>query len=219
MNNSTTYTRIAVWVGCTQLHPKHREKSSTTAGESDFTMPRKVSLQIRTDKPELTNSCFQTSLSQQGGLLNCCTNIWTKTNISAKRSAHQPHVVLPVKLRCPVRKLTCVSRQTCLNKSGKRHSKLSMETGTTIKTAASPPVCVMPTYSFNASALRPEIISSMHLVLSDPSRLLPSWIACASFILPTTRLTLAPQSHASHYMHVNNFALEALRVFEAVWQV
>lgn len=73
-------------------------------------------------------------------------------NISAKCSARQPHVVLPVKLRCPVRKLTCVSRQTCLNKSGKRHSKPSMEMGTAIKTAAAPPVCVMPTFSFNASA-------------------------------------------------------------------
>lgn len=67
-------------------------------------------------------------------------------NISAKCSAHQPHVILPVKLRSPVRKLTCVSRQTCLNKSGKRHSKPSMDTGTTIKTAAAPPVCVMPTF-------------------------------------------------------------------------
>lgn len=134
----------------------------------------------------------------------------------SKVQFHQPRMVLPVKLRYPVRKLTCVSRQTCLNKSGKRHSKPSMGAGTTIKTAAAPPVWVMPTLSLNASALRTEIVSLMCLVLSEPSRLLSSLIACASFFLPAT---LALQSRASHYMHVNNCALEAQRVFEAVWQV
>lgn len=72
------------------------------------------------------------------GLSNYCKDIWTKMNISANHSAHQPHVVLPVKCRWPMRKLCCVSRQTCLSKSGKRHSKPSMEMGTTIKTAAAP---------------------------------------------------------------------------------
>lgn len=134
----------------------------------------------------------------------------------SKVQFHQPRMVLPVKLRYPVRKITCVSRQTCLNKSGKRHSKPSMGAGTTIKTAAAPPVWVMPTLSLNASALRPEIVSLMCLVLSEPSRLLSSLIACASFFLPAT---LALQSRASHYMHVNNCALDAQRVFEAVWQV
>lgn len=124
-------------------------------------------------------------------------------NISAKCSSRQPHVVLPVKLRCPVRKLTCVSRQTCLNKSGKRHSKPPMETGTAIKTAAAPPVCVMPAFFL---MLRPETVSSMCWILVDPSRLLSPWFARA-------RPTLALQSGASRYMHVNNLALEALWVF------
>lgn len=58
-------------------------------------------------------------------------------NISAARHSHQPHVVPPVKVEGgggPVRKPTCVSRQTCLNKSGKRHSNPPTEVGTTIQT-------------------------------------------------------------------------------------
>lgn len=102
-------------------------------------------------------------------------------NISAKCSSRQPHVVLPVKLRCPVRKLTCVSRQTCLNKSGKRHSKHPMETGTAIKTAAARPVCVMPAFFL---MLGPETVSSMCWIRVDPSRLLPPWFARAGRLLP-----------------------------------
>jgi len=131
-------------VGRTKRHSKHREKSSTTAGESHFTMPRKTSLQIHSKKPELENSCFQLLFT------------FEPRRTYQQSAAHQPLVVLPVKLRCPVRRLTCVSRQICLNKSGKRHRKPSMEAGTTIKTAAAQPVCVMPTFSYHASALWPE---------------------------------------------------------------
>lgn len=108
-----------------QHQPKHRRKST----------------------PELPNSCFQTSLSTRGSFFTCCENTRAKLDISAKRVAHRPHAVLPVKLRCPVRKPTCVSIQTCLNKSGRRHSKPSMQSGTAIQTAAAPPVWAVSTIS------------------------------------------------------------------------
>lgn len=102
--------------------PKHRRKST----------------------PELPNSCFQTSLSTRGSSFACCENTRAKLDISAKHVAHRPHAVRPVKLRCPVRKPTCVSIQACLNKSGRRHSKPSMPSGTAIQTAAAPPVWAAP---------------------------------------------------------------------------
>lgn len=134
-------------------------------------------------------------------------------NISAKCSSHQPHVVLPVKLRCPVRKLTCVSRRTCLNKSGKRHSKLSMETGTTIKTAAVPPVCVMPAFSFNASA--GNSLSNMYLVPLDPSR--PTMNRMCE-LHPSN--CSSPCSPALHTMcMLTTLPWKRGGFFEAVWQV
>lgn len=146
-------------MGCTQLHPKHTEKSFSTAGELDFTMPRKRQIHTFTFKPELSNSCFQTSLSQQGGFSTVVKTFEPKWTY--QQSAALTSLTSSCLWKTSREKTDVFSRQTCLTKSSKSHSKPSMEMGTAIKTAAAPPVCVMPTFYFNASALWSEIVSSM----------------------------------------------------------
>lgn len=58
-----------------------------------------------------------------GGLLNC----WKNTRAKYEHISSAPFSPASRRPACegrggPVRKLTCVSRQTCLSKSGKRHS-------------------------------------------------------------------------------------------------
>lgn len=93
------------------------------AGESDFTMQRKPSLWACTDKPELPNSCFQTSclFTSWGiwGLSKSCKNIETNINISANCSAHQTNVNPAFEAQMSLWE----SWQTCLSKSSESGNK------------------------------------------------------------------------------------------------
>lgn len=148
-------------MGLIWLHPKHREKSSTSAKESKFIMPRILPLQIHIHI--LSDSCFQTTLLQQGG------GFWTVVKTCEPNKHISKEQCSPAS--CPPACEAQMSREKAHLCVLDIHASISqakgtvnfpMETGTTIKTAAAPPVCVMPTFSLNVSAPWSEIVSPMY---------------------------------------------------------
>lgn len=173
-----------MWVGCIQLHPEHRQKPLLLRSQiSQFQGGRNSS---KIHKSEVSNSCFQTSFSQRGGLFK---------NLLSKHLNQNEHIS-----KSPV--LTSLT-SSCLWSSDvpweswlvflDRHASIGQAKGTVN----------LPRKQARLSKLlllRRQSVLCLHFPLmlqhyswkygqpfssvpSDPSRLLSSWIACASFIV------------------------------------
>lgn len=173
-----------MWVGCIQLHPEHRQKPLLLRSQISQFQGGRNSSKIR--KSKVSNSCFQTSFSQRGGLFK---------NLLSKHLNQNKHIS-----KSPV--LTSLT-SSCLWSSDvpweswlvflDRHASIGQAKGTVN----------LPRKQARLSKLlllRRQSVLCLHFPLmlqhyswkygqpfssvpSDPSRPLSSRIACASFIV------------------------------------